>query len=820
MLTDEVDMNSPLRVPIDGSLLRLGAGATSHLLTFASGETRPQSVYGLRVAFDGSALDEFPFPITRGPVELTPPAEVAFNGTDWLAVWGEERNGLPSNLYGARIAADGTVRDQGGIAIALGPRATLGKVASNGSGFIVTWQTVDGVHAAIVDATGAVTRRLSVQPVSAGAASAVGFNGTDYLVVFSGSDGGQDYLRAKRLTQAGDSIGSVIDLGSSSSAHVHVSSDGTGWLVAHGIRSEGLGWRLVGADGSPGASGSVANITDPSSVSWDGSSYWVSASSGQFRLALARIDGAGSLLGSVVHDEHSALGSFVVHGGGTPFIAFWPPKVGNAVIAPAFGSRLDSTLALRDEPPRVLATGANWQFRPRAASDGNGYLTVWSDRREEPLDQHVYAQRFTSNGSPLESGGFAVSSDPGELPDAAFGGSQYLVVWQDTSREIRAKRVSPMGILLNDADVRITSMGYGPTVASNGTDYFVTWGAGVGVRGARVLADGRVSGAELAISNAGGEPAVASNGSRYLVAWNEGFDIKAKRVNAVGAVMDAMPIAVSSRMSSVPFRAQVASDGTHWFVVWGSTDGIFGARVAGNGEVVDARAITIDQSYAGGSGAVTWTGDAYLVTWSQRDAGDAVFGRRVSSCGELLDASRFPIAPDALHSGSTDFVDVAGNGLGSALVTYTRFEKTLVAKRARIRTITGGEPADCGEAGAGGAGASSGAGPGGVGGVDGGAAGESSGGAGDLAGEGPGGPSVGGASGRGASGASGSNGDGSGGTSGSESEDDGRRDRTHVTEGCGCRTTAAPTNQSALLLAFAIVASAVSRKSSRARRHK
>ncbi|UCF81748.1 MAG: hypothetical protein JSV08_04875, partial [Acidobacteriota bacterium] len=121
---------------------------------------------------------------------------------------------------------------------------------------------------------------------------------------------------------------------------------------------------------------------------------------------------------------------------------------------------------------------------------------------------------------------------------------------------------------------------YDPSVASNGTNYFVAWhdlrGGSADIYGTRVAPDGTVLDLlGIVVSTAVGAqqyPSVASNGTDYFMAWYDGrsgadWDIYGTRVASDGTVLDPTPtdIAVSTAATDQS-RPSVASDGTDYFV--------------------------------------------------------------------------------------------------------------------------------------------------------------------------------------------------------------------------------------------------------------
>lgn len=118
---------------------------TNHLVTWSAySSARSEEVYGIRVARDGSAVDAAAFPIAS---ELGGQyfARVAFGGGTYLVVWFDGRHSGESAVYGARVDPSGVVADLTGIPIvrlpgASGDIAVTGvDVSWDGASFVVTW---------------------------------------------------------------------------------------------------------------------------------------------------------------------------------------------------------------------------------------------------------------------------------------------------------------------------------------------------------------------------------------------------------------------------------------------------------------------------------------------------------------------------------------------------------------------------------------------------------------------------------------------------------------------------------------------------------
>jgi len=173
-------------------------------------------------------------------------------------------------------------------------------------------------------------------------------------------------------------------------------------------------------------------------------------------------------------------------------------------------------------------------------------------------------------------------------PAVAFGGTNYLVVWEDerinTDRDIFGARVSASGEVLDPISIPIcvyTNLQTGVKVAGGDQNYLVVW------------TDYR-------------------NGS---------YDIYGARVDFSGNVLDpeGFPISTSSDWESYP---DVAWDGTNFFVVWTDDrsittyDDIYGTRISPAGEVLDPRGIQISsEPVFEETPSIAYNGSVYFVAW-------------------------------------------------------------------------------------------------------------------------------------------------------------------------------------------------------------
>src|SRR5262249_25301081 len=137
-------------------------------------------------------------------------AHAAFDGTNYLVVWQDDRNELTSflpigDVYGARLDPTGNLLDPSGIAIAVAPGRQAGpRVSWNGSNYVVVWE--DGrtspsqVYGGRVSPAGTLldgSGKPLVPSTRAQTRANVGFNGTNHLVAFLDD---LSHVRAARVT--------------------------------------------------------------------------------------------------------------------------------------------------------------------------------------------------------------------------------------------------------------------------------------------------------------------------------------------------------------------------------------------------------------------------------------------------------------------------------------------------------------------------------------------------------------------------------------------------------------------------------------------
>jgi hypothetical protein len=555
-------------------------GSTGYLVTWQDKRSVSDwNIYGARVTTAGGLLDTTGKAISNSANDQQLP-DVAFDGTNFLVVWQDDRNGAAStrwDIFGARVSTAAVVLEPAGIAISSYSTDLHDQkapaVAFDGTNHLVAWQddrnattkpvTWD-VYAARVSTAGAVvtTSGSASFPVSTGNGDqhepALAFGGSQYLVAWSdarfeglklGSSSGLNIYGA-RISAAGavlDPSGVPISIDLREQEDPAVAHDGTNYLVVwseHRTLTSSSGWDIIGARVS--AAGTV--LGSP----------------------------AGIVICAASNDQRDPAVAF----GGSQYLVAWSDyravtTAGTATLWDIRGARISTAGAVTGTV--TISDELNDQRHPAISHDGTSFLVVWEDSRALLSTQRpdIYGARVSAAGTVLETSGISISTAKNgqERPEVAFDGTNHLVVWQDYRNntkyaDIYGARLSPAGSLLDTTGIEIgklTNDQQAPAVASAGSGGFVVvWqdkqsGTSWDIYAARVSTAGALlktsSGLTyFAVGTATGDqcaPAITHDGHNYVVAWEDDCgtangDLHGARVTAAGALGDKTPFVISA----------------------------------------------------------------------------------------------------------------------------------------------------------------------------------------------------------------------------------------------------------------------------------
>jgi hypothetical protein len=222
--------------------------------------------------------------------------------------------------------------------------------------------------------------------------------------------------------------------------------------------------------------------------------------------------------------------------------------------------------AVLDPSGIVISAHPDHQDAPAVGSDGTDYFVVWRQDLEGKRAD-IYGARVTREGVVQDADGITLAKAPVEhyTPRVASNGSNYLIVWAEQQRatdwDIRGLRVSTEGDILDPRGIAISdhvAAQYEPSVASDGTDYFIAWadyrsGTNHDIYGARVTGEGEVQDVSaLALCTHPVQqyaPRVTYDGVSYVAAWADyrwdaSWDVYATQVTPEGTVVspDGFPV--------------------------------------------------------------------------------------------------------------------------------------------------------------------------------------------------------------------------------------------------------------------------------------
>jgi hypothetical protein len=645
----------------DRPAVAFAAGA--YLVTFV----RDGRIHGVRIGTDGRVRDDV-FPISDGvpqvPVSLRHfewMPSVASTGSMFLVVWTEvdQLDDPPwsdplydGNIFGSRV--DGTsVLDPSGIAISMAPGwQSMGGVASDGEGFLVTWidALVDGggrIDGARVDGRGTVLDPdgFSIAAASSGA-SAVAFGDSVYLVVFESppNDRPPGYPDGDHDVWA-----------------VRVAIDGTVLDPDPVAVSVGLP-----QEGSP-------------AVAFDGTNFvavWSDTRHDQSAVFAARINGDGVVLDPVgIALSRTWTTSPAVAGGVGITLVVWGGHDVN-------GTRLRSDGTSPDAEGRLISLGSLPLGDPDVAFNGSVFLVAWRDNYSGYLN--IIATRVRPDGTVLDPAGIYAGGDwnPGSAPPTVTSdGRDFIVVASSNPPSCTVSLVvihgsdgTPVWPPQQPLSVRSCSR---PAVAFNGTNYLiVTAEPDAGLDGTLVDRAGIfVLTSALTADHPGlDQPFAASADRRILVAWQTGAVV----------VSDWGPVTPVDVPPSLPTgRTAVGSGGDVFLLTRMGTAGLVSTRITVDGTVLDPAGIPI--SGTGGSPDVAFNG-SWLIVWNDRrttGAGPGVYGARIRPDGTALDPAGFVITAGLNVNPA---VAPLADGDGWA-VTYHHFDSPTRSHRMFMRQV-------------------------------------------------------------------------------------------------------------------------------------
>jgi hypothetical protein len=312
------------------------------------------------------------------------------------------------------------------------------------------------------------------------------------------------------------------------------------------------------------------------------------------------------------------------------FLIFAPTLFGQVAVGP-------ERLLNRDD----LHAAALVQTNPAAASDGSGWLVVWTSGPYQP-GVSIAATRVDPGGNVVDQSPIVIADGGVRSAAVAFGVDRYLVAWTERD-SVRVRLVGRDGVLsptVEIASIPASTVGAEIRAAWDGNRFLVAWTYTLDyatVRGSGVLLDSHgavVASTPLFEGTRWYDFGIAAGDGEFLVIYPvvdldgkpspNGYpsSVLALRVNDAGR--HAAPIVIESATTPV-FAPRAAFNGRDYVMIWSSNAQVpgqaRGARLSGEGAVTP-----IAPFYSGDEtvDSLTWTGTGYIVTLSGPDHVDAL----------------------------------------------------------------------------------------------------------------------------------------------------------------------------------------------------
>lgn len=605
--------------------------------------------------------------------------DLASNGSGYLVVWQDTRDGRNDDIFGARVDSAGMVMDTTSIRInaAAGVQQNP-TVAYIGTGYVVAWETVvsagnSNIVAAFVSNAGTVTQLGTVAATTANETlPSLAARGSSALLVWqNGAD-----VRGSIVTASAAGASFAVAAGANIEKEPAVSSNPTGdYLVAYSetvaTGNDDIRGVMVTSIGTPGTAFNIDTATGVQTTpatEFDGTNHVV-VWNAKSDIAAARVGPTGTLVDvtPVVINANAFAQQFPdVSCTSATCLITWQDARNAASIRDVYGAVVTSALAITTNDI-ALAAQTHSQLSPAVATNGTQFYLTWTDNRD--LEYFYVRGSITSTAGALTTtDGVVLARGSSRLgaPTTAQTTTVTDTFFSDTvSSDMNLSHVRFAGAgtqLDNPAKAVSTATGaqINPAAAFVGASSMVVWqdtrGTDRDIYAARTNPnDGALLDANgIAISTATGDqdaPAIASGGNSALIVWQDrrngastGFDIYGALVSSTGSItVNNISVCSQANDQSAP---KVAYDSTNnvYLVVWnepvGASSDIRGARISAAGVLLDANCGVPISASAGSqfSPDVTYGNGRFMVVWEDRrndaNLGD-IYGTRVTANGSL-----------------------------------------------------------------------------------------------------------------------------------------------------------------------------------------
>jgi hypothetical protein len=380
-------------------------------------------------------------------------SSIAFDGTNCFVVWGDHR-GLDADVYGARVH-DHYVIDPGGIVVSCNPGPKwYPSAAFDGTNYLVVWQDHRNgldydIYAARVDRFGMILDPSSI-PICTEPGDqmfpSVAFDGANYLVVwFDERMPDLHKTFGTRVSQSGEVLDPsgicISPSGYCEEYSPRVVFGQSKYLVVWNC-CWGHSGACVSVDGAVLDTGRVSlpkmDWFDPTGLSFYGTNYLVvweygSGSPGREKdIYGARFDTSAILLDSIpipICTLAAVQRNPSVAFDGRNHLVVWE-DARNGSEYDIYGARVETSGIVLETLGIPICTASGNQSQPSAAFDGLNYFVVWEDWRDDLL--RIFGTRMDTSGLVLDPGGIELINEPymPASPQVVRGsGNQLFIVY-------------------------------------------------------------------------------------------------------------------------------------------------------------------------------------------------------------------------------------------------------------------------------------------------------------------------------------------------------------------------------------------------------
>lgn len=563
----------------------------------------------------------------------------------------------------------------------------------------------------LIDLRGFVVDRNGVDP-------AVGYDGTNYVVAYTGGATGTDLL-ARRINAT---TGSIVDStplaiagGSGYQDAASVACAGSTCLLAWETDAVGptrVNARRLAADGTLGTTFDVSTA-DPTksslrpSVGATGSSFlvaWDENRPATTRDVYARVvDSAGTpgtevaVLASVNYDETAPS----VAWNGTNFlVAFETTTLSQG--KDILGRRISAAgAAVGIQFAITSATGD--QIEPAATAFTSGSADYYVAFQDGTGNGDVRGGRVSSAGAALDAlTGVAIAVGPASAEHSAAvtpgAAGEFAVIYTENasvtvSNDIWIKSVQDsngsLGSLVTPVSFSVNREN-GATVGRGANGYFLAWednrDSSLGdLFGMRVGPDGTpIDATPTQIATAGVNGLIGAQvvrvGSSYEILWRSGYDLYWRRVGEADGILSAGPFSATTETGGSVFM-RAASNGTDVLVAYmffepmGISTEVHTILLS-NGS---APGTPVEIASYGAHGTPVATSSGWLLPWTDEDSINLT---RLAADGSIVDVSPIEVSSDI---GGSYAVGVSGT---TAIVAWTSVDKIVHVRRVDLATGT------------------------------------------------------------------------------------------------------------------------------------